>query len=290
MQEEFIKVGEINTHYVTAGSGKPLLLLHGLGGHWGHWEANIPALAQHYGVYAPDIAGFGLSDKPQADERNLEFLLRFLRGFLDVQEIAQAVVIGNSLGGFLALQMALTYPQRVSALVLVDAAGLGAQIGWILRLQGLPLLGDLVTTIPSRRLVRLAVRSIFYDKAQATPQIVEEHYRHFWRPGARQCYLAVIHNGLGRGGQRYLLLDRLPQIHVPTLLVWGAEDRLLPVRHAQAAAARLPDSRLHVLPKCGHCPQMEKPEEFNRLVLDFLADLAPARGSEVRRGEVRSHA
>jgi len=272
MPEEFIKVNGINTHYVVAGSGRPLLLLHGLGGHWGHWEANIPALAQHYRVYAPDIAGFGLSDKPQAADRNLEFLLHFLRGFLDVQEIAQAVVIGNSMGGFLALQMALTYPQRVSALVLVAAAGLGPQIGWILRLQGLPLLGDLVT-IPSRRLVRLAVRSLFYDKAKATPQIVEEHYQHFCRPGARQCYLAVIHNGIGRGGQHYVLLDRLPQISVPTLLVWGAQDRLLPVRQAHAAAARLPHSRLHVLPECGHCPQMEKPEEFNRLVLDFLAEV-----------------
>ena len=289
MPDEFIKVNEVNTHYVAAGSGRPLLLLHGLGGHLGHWEDNIPALAQHYRVYALDIPGFGLSDKPQAADHNLEFLLRFLRGFLDVQEIAQAVVIGNSLGGFLALQMALTYPQRVSALVLVDAAGLGPEIGWILKLQGLPLLGDLVT-MPSRRLVRLAVRSIFYDKAKATPQIVEEHYQHFCRPGARQAYLAVIRNGLGRSGQRYLLLDRLPQIHVPTLIVWGAEDRLLPVRQAHAAAARLPHSRLHVLPECGHCPQMEKPEEFNRLVLDFLADLAPARGSEARRGEVRSHA
>ncbi|MBM3134958.1 MAG: alpha/beta fold hydrolase [Chloroflexi bacterium] len=283
MPEEFIKVSGVNTHYVVAGSGRPLLLLHGLGGHWGHWEANIPALAQHYRVYAPDIAGFGLSDKPQAADRNLEFLLHFLRGFLDVQEIAQAVVIGNSLGGFLALQMALTYPQRVSALVLVDAAGLGPEIGWILRLQGLPILGDWVV-IPSRRLVRLAVRSIFYDQAQATPKIVEEHYRHFCRPGARQCYLAVIHNGLGRGGQRYLLLDRLPQISVPTLIVWGAQDRLLPVRQAHAAAARLPHSRLHVLPECGHCPQMEKPEEFNRLVLDFLAEVSPARA------EVRAHA
>jgi len=289
MQEEFIKVGEINTHYVTAGSGKPLLLLHGLGGHWGHWEANIPALAQHYRVYALDIAGFGLSDKPRAADRNLEFLLRFLRDFLDVQEIAQVVVIGNSLGGFLALQMALTYPQRVSALVLVAAAGLGPEIGWVLRLQGLPLLGDLVT-IPNRRLVRLAVRSIFYDQSKATPKIVEEHYQHFCRPGARQAYLAVIRNGIGLYGQRYLLLDRLPQIHVPTLIVWGAEDRLLPVSHAHAAAARLPHSRLHVLPECGHCPQMEKPEEFNRLVLDFLADLAPAHGSEACRGEVRSRA
>jgi len=283
MPDEFIKVNGINTHYVVAGSGRPLLLLHGLGGHWGHWEANIPALAQHYRVYAPDIAGFGLSDKPQAADRSLEFLLRFLRGFLDVQEITQAVVIGNSMGGFLALQMALTYPQRVSALVLVAAAGLGPEISWILRLQGLPLLGDLVA-IPSRRLVRLAVRSIFYDQAQATPKIVEEHYQHFCRPGARQCYLAVIHKGIGQRGQRYVLLDRLPQIRVPTLLVWGAEDRLLPVRQAHAAAARLPDSRLHVLPECGHCPQMEKPEEFNRLVLDFLAELALARA------EVRSRA
>jgi pimeloyl-ACP methyl ester carboxylesterase len=283
MEDEFIKVGEINTHYVAAGSGMPLLFLHGLGGHWGHWEANIPALAQHYRVYAPDIVGFGLSDKPQAADRNLEFLLRCLRGFLDVQEIAQAVVIGNSMGGFLALQMALTYPQRISALGLVAAAGLGPEIGWILRLQGLPILGDLVT-IPNRRLVRLAMRSIFYDQSKATPKIVEEHYQHFCRPGARQCYLAVIRNGIGLHGQRYVLLDQLPQISVPTLIVWGAEDRLLPVRQARAAAARLPHSRLHILPECGHCPQMEKPEEFNRLVLDFLAELAPARA------EVRSRA
>lgn len=289
MQDEFIKVGEINTHYVTAGSGRPLLLLHGLGGHLGNWEDNIPALAQHYRVYALDIAGFGLSDKPKTAERNLDYLLRFLRGFLDVQEIAQAVVIGNSLGGFLALQMALAYPQRVAALVLVAAAGLGPEIGWVLKLQGLPILGDLVT-IPNRRLVRLAVRSIFYDQSKATPKIVEEHYQHFCRPGARQAYLAVIRNGIGRRGQRSVLLDRLPQIHMPTLIVWGAEDRLLPVRQAHAAAARLPHSRMQILPECGHCPQMEKPEEFNRLVLDFLAELAPAHGTEARRGGVHSRA
>jgi 4,5:9,10-diseco-3-hydroxy-5,9,17-trioxoandrosta-1(10),2-diene-4-oate hydrolase len=289
MQEEFIKVGEINTHYVTAGSGRPLLLLHGLGGHLGNWGDNIPALAQHYRVYALDIAGFGLSDKPKTAERNLDYLLCFLRGFLDVQEIAQAVVIGNSLGGFLALQMALTYPQRVSALVLVAAAGLGPEIGWVLKLQGLPILGDLVT-IPNRRLVRLAVRSLFYDQSKATTKIVEEHYQHLCRPGARQAYLAVIRNGIGRRGQRSVLLDRLPQIHVPTLIVWGAEDRLLPVRQAHAAAARLPHSRMQILPECGHCPQMEKPEEFNRLLLDFLAELAPAHGTEARRGGVHSRA
>ena len=271
-----VTVEGLRTHYVAAGQGPPILLLHGLGASAIVWRENIDALSMHYAVYALDLPGHGDSDKPAASY-TVQIGVRVLIGFLDALGLAQAALVGSSMGGALAVATALEHPQRVSRLVLVDAAGLGREVAPYLRVGSLPLVGE-VFNRPWFGMTNKMLRGVFHNKRLATVELEEELERTRSSPGARQAELRILRHGVNLLGVRphTVFQGRLPALKMPVLLVWGARDTVLPVAHAYAAFRMLSTARLVVYPDCGHWPQMERAAEFNRMVGEFL------RGGEDR--------
>ena len=277
-QDRYVKVGNINTRYWAEGDkGPAVLLVHGLGGSVENWALNIGPLSRHHRVYAVDLPGFGRSDKTPLIRSILD-LVRFIGDFMEVLEIEKASLAGNSLGGGLVLYLNIQFPHKVEKLCLVDNAGMGSELILDLRLMTIPLLGELLTR-PSRKGTAALLKKIVYDPAIVTDDIVTLGYNLFTLPGARKALLKTTRAGITIRGQRgdlvKYLQDNIGSVTAPVLTVWGKQDRIIPLAHAYKCHECLPDSELHVLDNCGHMPQFEHPDEFNRLLLDFL-DRQPA--------------
>ncbi len=270
----YVKVGEINTRYWVLGHGSPLLLIHGLGASCEFWQYNVRALSQGYQVYAFDLPGSGRSDK-RIDDYSPDFAGEFVAAFLDAQGVERASVVGNSLGGAVSLQFTVQYPHRLEKLVLVSSGGLGREVRLSLRLLKIPIVGELIVwSWCTRPGMRRSLRSIVYDPQVMTDEFVNQMAELARLPGTKEILLSVARTCIDLRGQNMKLLEsllrRIPEIEVPTLIIWGAQDPLIPVAHAHIAHQMVKNSQLHILDRCGHVPQIEKPEEFNQLVLDFL--------------------
>ena len=275
--DQYTQIGQINTRFWAAGDGgKTLVLIHGLGGYVEDWMHNIHALAEQHRVYAMDLVGSGRSDKPSA-AYSLPYLAQFVHDFVEAQNIERASLIGHSLGGGVALQFAIRFPAKVGKLVLVSSAGLGREVKLLLRLSTLPIIGEWFTR-PTRKGIAEFLKKSMYDPALVTDELVELCYHLAAVPGAQRAMLATARAVINLRGMRddavRPIVDHLPHITAPTLIVWGQRDRTLPVAHAYVAEKRMPNARLHIFDPCGHFPQMERPEEFNALVLEFLAHTA----------------
>ena len=264
-----------NTHYITAGQGAPVVLVHGLGASIVTWAYNIQPLAQKYAVYAVDLPGHGDSAKPDYSY-NLEEGVAFLRTFLKALNLEGAALIGNSMGGLLALATAERHRELASVLVLVDSAGLGRELAWPLRVGALPVVGqamEFLAVMNRRRLMRL----VFHHPDRIAPHIYAELFRIRKLPGSSRTMVRALRNGVNLLGLRphlRLLHDILTDLPVPTLLIWGEEDVIIPVAHARQAATRYTDLDLCVIPEAGHWPHMEQPQEFNSRVVAFLDQTA----------------
>jgi 4,5:9,10-diseco-3-hydroxy-5,9,17-trioxoandrosta-1(10),2-diene-4-oate hydrolase len=273
-QDRYVKVGNINTRFWQAGeNGTAVVLVHGLGGFIENWVKNIDVLAQRHRVYALDLVGSGRSDKTPL-VNDLYALVRFINDFMETQEIAKASLVGNSLGGGLVLQFALQYPPKTEKLVLTAPAGMGREVISDFKLCSLPLFGELLIR-PTLKSTESLWKKILCDPALITPELVKMSYELATLPGATRALLSVLRAGINLGGQRAkltgALLKELGKITAPTLIAWGREDRIIPVTHAQIAAQKIPGAKVHILERCGHMPMFERPEDFNKLVLDFLA-------------------
>jgi pimeloyl-ACP methyl ester carboxylesterase len=273
-QDQYIKVGTINTRFWVSGEkGTPVILVHGLGGSIENFVRNIDALAQRHRVYALDLKGFGRTDKTPVP-RDFDELVKFVSDFMEVQHIDKASLVGNSLGGGLVLLFAIQYPKKVEKLVLVDNAGMGSDVIVDFILLSLPVLGELLYR-PSPKAGAGLWRKIVFDASLVTEELVEQTCKMAILPGASKAMLATLRAGIGIRGQRANLtrplLDSAAKIAAPTLIIWGKQDRIIPVAHAHIAAQTIPHSRLQIFERCGHMPQLECPDEFNSLVLEFLA-------------------
>ena len=272
--DQYIKIGNINTRFWAAGdAGAPLILVHGLGGSIENWVKNIEPLAQRHRVYAPDLKGFGRTDKTPL-LRELEELVQFINDFMKVMNIDKAGLVGNSLGGGLALQFMVNYPQKVAKLVLVDNAGMGSGVITDFKVVSIPLLGELLIRSNKKSTADLW-RKIVYDPALVTNELIEQTLQLAVLPGAKKALLAALRAGISFRGQRAKLtrplIEGAKKIAAPTLIFWGQQDRIIPVAHAHIAVKTIPGAKLQIFGRCGHMPQLEYPDEFNKLVLDFLA-------------------
>ena len=270
-QSRFLTVDGIKTHYLVAGEGPPLLLVHGLGASVVTWRDNIGPLSEAFRVYAIDLPGHGDTDKPDIDYAT-DYVLNFLVRFVEALGLRQVAVIGNSVGGALGQMMALRFPHLVSGLVLVDSASLGREISIYVRLTSLPFLGEFLERSKLGG-ARFILHNSFHDQSFVTEELVGELHRSRLMPGARQAVVRVIRNTVNLRGVRkeYVLVDQLKRLRVPMMVVWGAQDRVLPVSHAYRASERASNARLHVFEQCGHWAHMERAQAFNSLVLGFLS-------------------
>jgi pimeloyl-ACP methyl ester carboxylesterase len=271
--DQYLQVNGINTRYWQLGDrGSTLILLHGGNGSIEFWLYNLAALAQHHRVYAFDMVGSGKTDYPAA-VYTLAYQAEFLAGFMTALAIESATLIGNSMGGGVALVFTRLYPDRVDQLVLVDSMGFGQEISLGIRLITLPAIVNLLR--PGRWMIPAMLKSNFYAGQKLPPAWIELRYNIFAIPGRNQVILSIGQSNFNLAGvlpQVYQpILASLPNITQPTLIIWGEYDRIIPVKHADIAAAALPNARLEIFPNCGHHPYLEYPAKFDRLVLEFLS-------------------
>lgn len=272
--DQLVEIGDIRTRYWVLGTGEPaVILLHGLGGYVENWEDNITVLAQGHQVYALDLVGFGRSDKPEV-EYTIPYLTTFVHKFMQALDIERAALVGGSMGGVISLWFARHYPDQVEKLVLADSGGLGKEVSIYLRIMTLPVLGEYFVR-PSRKGSEDFQKMLFYDQDLIIDEWIEEDYQMSLQPGAQRCLLSALRSmGNIWGFKREIykpILENLEQIEVPTLIIWGEQDQVVPVAHAHNAAERLPNARLHIFDGCGHVPNIERAEEFNKLVTAFLS-------------------
>jgi pimeloyl-ACP methyl ester carboxylesterase len=265
-EERVVDVGGIATHCLIAGpAGAPhVIFVHGLGGAIATWALNLEAFAERFRICALDLPGAGASDKPAMDY-SVPALADFLARFLDTlgPDWQRVSIVGHSLGGAVALAFAERYPDRVARLVLVDSAGLGAEIDGTLL--------SLVQAEPTREHLRAELACFFAQPGMVQEALVDQLYEQRRLPGAREALLATTAAAFGGGSQRADLRAALASLPHPMLAVWGAADRVIPVAHAQAVNQG-PHRQIEIFTDCGHAPHIERSDAFNQLALAFLSE------------------
>jgi pimeloyl-ACP methyl ester carboxylesterase len=263
------------------GSGPPLLLLHGLGCDHRTWLPVLPQLSRHFTVIAPDLLGHGRSAKPRTDY-SIAGYANGMRDLLSVLGIDKVTVVGHSFGGGVAMQFAYQFPERTQRICLVAPGGMGPEVSPLLRLAALPgaglVLGALAVP-PVRRFGRVALnmlsRTGLADFRDANE--LADIYEHLADPAARTAFRHVVRGVVDWRGQIITMSDRayLTQ-HMPMCVVWGEHDNVIPARHATLAAESAPTARIEVLGDAGHFPHRDHPEDFVRILREFVASTAPA--------------
>lgn len=248
-------------HYVEAGSGPTVILLHGLGGSSQVWQLNIAALAEKYHVVVPDQIGFGKSDKPLVNYR-IRTYVDFLDQFCKQLRIERASLVGNSMGGWIAAAFTAAFPDRVDKLMLVDAAGYKPPKD----LDTRTFYGLNPTT---REGMKVLVAKVFYNKLFLTDAAIDQSIAA--RLAAGDGYtINSITESIIRGED--FLDDTVKTIERPTLLIWGRQDGLVPLAEGEHFNRDIAGSKLVVFDQCGHMPQIERPADFNAAVLKFLGE------------------
>jgi pimeloyl-ACP methyl ester carboxylesterase len=261
--------------YRDVGSGETLLLIHGMAGSSETWRAVIPQLSKKYRVVAPDLLGHGQSAKPRGDYSLGAFAV-WLRDLLDELGVTRATVIGQSLGGGVAMQFVYQHPDYCERLILISSGGLGPDVGWTLRLLSAPGAEFILPVIAPRPVLTVGnkLRSWFSAAGIQSPRGAElwSAYSSLSDAETRQAFLRTLRSVVDYRGQAVSALNRLHVAsELPTMTIWGEQDQIIPVDHAYAAQAARAGSRLEVLKGVGHFPHVERPNEVVDLIDDFIA-------------------
>jgi pimeloyl-ACP methyl ester carboxylesterase len=273
--QRWVTVGGRRMNVVELGSGPPVVFIHGLSGSWQNWLEQLPVFARDHRVIAFDLPGFGASEMP-TEPITIAGYGRCVDALLDELGVGSAAVVGNSMGGFIGAELAIQFPARVERLVLVSAAGLtiehqrnehvltvlrtldkrlAAYIGWV---------ASRSDTFARRPRARQLLFGIIARRPDRLPgPLVAEQIRGSGKPGFVPALDALTN---------YPIRDRLGEIACPTLIVWGTQDKLVPVRDADDFERLIPNARKVVWPDTGHVAMLERPEAFNRLLAAFLAE------------------
>ena len=263
-----INAGGITTNYHDQGAGDSVLLLHGSGpgvSAWANWRLVIPHLAENFRVLAPDIVGFGFTDRPEAISYDMETWLRHALDFLDAMEIEQAHVVGNSFGGSLAVALAVQAPERISRLVLMGSVGLEFELT-----EGLDLTWGYTPSIEN---MRQLLDLFAYDRSLVNDELARLRYEASIRPGVQESYAAMFPAPRQDGIRKICSSeDDVRNIEHETLIIHGRDDRIIPVSVSEHLFRCIKNSQLHIFGNCGHWTQIEHNRRFNQLVSDFLLE------------------
>jgi pimeloyl-ACP methyl ester carboxylesterase len=300
------KANEIQLHghrvvfrHEGVGEGPVIVLIHGITGRSEQWEPAIPHLSPGHEVLAPDLLGHGESAKPRGDY-SLGAYASAVRDTMVALGHERATIVGHSLGGGIAMQFAYQFPERCERLVLVSSGGLGREVHPLLRASTLPGSEYVMPLLLHPKLIEAGEavgRMLGFLKLQAGTDLAEvaHGFASLGDAQARSAFIETMRAVLDPGGQRVSALDRLYLAEaVPSLIVWGANDPIIPADHGRAAHEAMPGSRLELLDGVGHFPQLERPYEFASLLSEFIAETEPAeldtqtmREKLVERGDLR---
>ena len=284
---EFVTIHGHRRAFVKAGKGPALLLLHGVGCDHTSWDEVIEPLSRRFTVIAPDLLGHGQSDKPRADY-TLGGFANGMRDLLTILGIDKVTVIGHSFGGGVAMQFAYQFPERTERLMLVASGGLGPEVSPGIRMISTPGFEQLmgVLTLPGLRHAGvLGLRALAATPWKATRDLdeVATIFDSFKDKQARQAVRHVVRAVVDWQGQIVTMADRAYLTEaMPMRVVWGRDDKVIPVRHASNAAALAPRSRVEVVPDAGHFPHKDDPERFVAIVTEFVRTTDPATYSRAR--------
>lgn len=260
MQDRRVSVGGNSIRYLDAGSGSTVLLLHGLGGYADKWRGVIGRLSDSHRVIAPDMIGYGLSDKPMADYTP-GFFVEFLKRFIEATGLERPHIVGASLGGQIAAIFAAMHQECLSRLVLVSPAG-------IMKISTPALDAYIMAALyPRPGSVGHALRLMEGSGRDPSWTLISSFMANMRRPNAKMAFMSSLLCFKNAGD----LTPYLKSIRVPTLLLWGYDDPIIPISYAAQFAAAIPDCRFVGLEDCGHTPYVQYPERFAGLVADFLS-------------------
>ena len=261
-----IDAGGIKTAYLEAGDGEPVLMLHGSGpgvSGTANWQLNIPTLSKKFHVLAPDIVGFGDTERPDDIVYSLRTWTDHVWAFLDAHGIAKTAIVGNSLGGRIALQMATDAPERISQMVLMGSPGVG-----MTPTEGL---AALRAYEPSHEAMRHMLKTYFaVDPNLITEDLVKIRYEASVANGAFEAYRSMFFDPKHKGSELAITPEEVRAISTPTLLIHGREDKVVPLAVSINMLDLMPNAELHVFSRCGHWTQIERAEEFSALVATYL--------------------
>ncbi|MEA2201290.1 MAG: hypothetical protein QOI89_1886 [Solirubrobacteraceae bacterium] len=265
--------------YRVAGSGPPVVLIHGMLNSSSHWQSVALSLARKHTVLAPDLIGHGDSAAPRGDY-SLGAHAASIRDLMAAIGIDRATIVGHSLGGGVAMQFFYQFPQRVERLVLISSGGLGHEVSPMLRTAALPGVSALLSAIRPRLLsamwdtgARLRAREV---RAGVYVQAIARALRPLENAGARAAFLQTLRSVIDVHGQRVSATDRLYLLEsMPTLIVWGERDHTIPIEHGRLAHAAIPRSMFRTLPSAAHFPHLEDPDGLSQLLREFIAGTQP---------------
>ncbi|MEU3513355.1 alpha/beta hydrolase [Streptomyces longwoodensis] len=257
----------IETNYHDTGSGSPVLLLHGSGpgvSAWANWRLTMPVLAKQHRVLAPDLVGFGYTERPDGAVYDKALWQAHILGFLDALGLERVSIVGNSYGGGLAMALAINHPERVDKLVLMGSAALHFEIT--------PALDEIWGLKPTVPAMRRALDLFAWDRTLVSDELAEVRHRAFARPGVYEAYAAMF----PEPRQRWVDAmasdpDDVARVQQPTLVIHGRDDQVVPVSASLEIFDLLPHAQLHVFGRCGHWSQLEYASEFAEIVASFLA-------------------
>ncbi|QRI77807.1 MULTISPECIES: alpha/beta hydrolase [Rhodococcus] len=259
-----VTAGPIDTFYLEAGSGDPVVLLHGSGpgvSGWANWQHTIPGLAEHFRVIAPDTVGYGATSRPGDIVYSLRTWSDHILGLLDVLELDRVSLVGNSLGGRMALDLAERHPERISRMVLMGSPGVGMTVT-----DGLKALRAYEPSLEN-------MRALLLDYFAVNPSIITDELVRIRYEASLETfdsYRAMFLDPRHKGNELGITEEQVRSIRTPSLLIHGREDKVVPPEVSWTMLHLLQDADLHVFARCGHWTQIERAAEFNELVADFL--------------------
>jgi pimeloyl-ACP methyl ester carboxylesterase len=268
--------------FTIAGRGPPVVLIHGVAGRASQWDQIVALLADAHTVLAPDLLGHGESAKPRGDY-SLGAHASGIRDLLVGLDIERASIVGHSLGGGIAMQFAYQFPERCERLVLVSSGGLGESVHPLLRAATLPGSEFVLPLVAHPRVLEVASlvpRALGRIGLRSGPDLTEmaRGYQSLSNAEARSAFIHTLRSVIDPTGQRINGSDRLYLASkMPSLIIWGRRDRIIPVEHAQPAHEGMPGSRLEVFEQAGHFPQLDEPLRFARTLEDFFDQTEPAQ-------------
>lgn len=268
----FVQAAGVNVHYGVVGTGEPLICLHGAApgaSGWWNFRHNLDALAARFTTYVVDMPRYGRSEKVPVPPRRLDFLSGVMQSFMDEVGIDRAHYIGNSMGGQTTLKVAIDAPARVNRIVLIGPAPLASSTSVPMPTETIRLIADYYKGEgPTMIKMENILKSLVYDASKLDEELIRGRYEASIQPDVLEAYK-------GSHWAHQPIDDEIGNIAHDTLILWGQEDRASPIDHALGMLKRIRNARLYMLGRCGHSAQLEYPEEFNHVVVDFLTRPLP---------------